>query len=43
MRLARSVDLVAPAGGESVQGLERAFRQRQCRLDTAFFSAERAR
>lgn len=26
-----------------IEGLERAFRQRQCRLDTAFFSADRAR
>jgi len=26
-----------------VAGLERAFRQRGCRLDTAFFAADRAR
>ena len=26
-----------------IEGLELAFRQRQCRLDTAFFSADRAR
>jgi hypothetical protein len=26
-----------------IEGLERAFRQRQCRLDTAFFNADRAR
>jgi hypothetical protein len=26
-----------------VEGLERAFRQRQCRLDTVFFAAGRAR
>ena len=26
-----------------IEGLERAFRQRGCRLDTAFFSADRAR
>ena len=26
-----------------IEGLERAFRQRKCRLDTTFFSADRAR
>jgi len=26
-----------------IEGLERAFRQRQCRLDTAFFAASRSR
>jgi len=26
-----------------IEGLERAFRQRGCRLDTAFFAADRAR
>jgi len=26
-----------------IEGLERAFRQRGCRLDTAFFTSDRAR